>query len=117
MATKYLTTMNRFLLALALCLFSIALAKAQNLDEEVGFNYIKAKYLLDTERYEDAIVEFTKIIKEEKEYKDALLLRAQAKYAMAAYQGTKKDVLLYAATKGLTGMAATLLGKVRLQNG
>ena len=111
MATKYLTTMNRFLLALALCLFSIALAKAQNLDEEVGFNYIKAKYLLDTERYEDAIVEFTKIIKEEKEYKDALLLRAQAKYAMAAYQGTKKDVLLYAATKGLTGMAATLLGK------
>ena len=111
MATKYLTVMNRFLLALALCLFSIALAKAQNLDGEVEFNYIKAKYLLDTERYEDAITAFTKIINDEKEYKDALLLRAQSKYAMAAYAGTKNDVLLYAATKGLNGMAATLLGK------
>lgn len=117
MANKYLTIMNRFLLALALCLFSIALAKAQNLEDEVEFNYIKAKYLLDTERYEDAIKAFTKIISEEKEYKDALLLRAQAKYAMAAYQGTKKDVLLYAATKGLTGMAATLLGKADYKMG
>jgi len=117
MANKYLTIMNRFLLALALCLFSIALAKAQNLDGEVEFNYIKAKYLLDTERYEDAITAFTKIISEEKEYKDALLLRAQAKYAMAAYQGTKKDVLLYVATQGLSGTAATLLGKADYKMG
>ena len=58
MATKYLLTMNKFLLAIALCLFSIALAKAQNLEDEVEFNYIKAKYLLDTERYEDAITAF-----------------------------------------------------------
>jgi tetratricopeptide (TPR) repeat protein len=117
MANQYLTIMNRYLIALALCLFSIALAKAQNLDEEVEFNYIKAKYLLDTERYEDAITAFTKIITEHKEYKDALLLRAQSKYAMAAYQGTKKDVLLYVSTKGLTGMAATLLGKADYRMG
>lgn len=117
MANKYLAIMNRFLLALALCLFSIALAKAQNLEEEVEFNYIKAKYLLDTERYEDAIKAFTKIINDQKDFKDALLLRAKAKYAMAAYSGTKKDVLLYAASKGMTGMAATLLGKADYRMG
>lgn len=111
MATKYLTVMNRFLLALSLCLLSIALAKSQNLEEEVEFNYIKAKYLLDTERYEDAIVAFTKIVKEESNYKDALLQRAQAKYAMAAYTGTKKDVLLHAVSNGMNPMAITLLGK------
>jgi len=117
MTTKYFTVMNRFLLALALCLFSIALAKAQGLEEEVEFNYIKAKYLLDTERYEDAIKEFTKIINDNKEYKDVLLLRAQAKYAMAAYQGTKKDVLLYAVSSGLNEMAITLLGKADYKMG
>ena len=117
MTTKYLTVMNRFLLALALCLFSIALAKAQNLDEEIEFNYIKAKYLLDTERYEDAIKEFTKIIKDKSDYKDALLLRAQSKYAMAAYRGTKKDVLLFAETSGLNDLAVTLLGKADYKMG
>ena len=117
MANKYLTVMNRFLLALALCLFSIALAKAQNLEEEVEFNYIKAKYLMDTERYEDAIREFTKIIEKEKGYKDVYLYRAQAKYAMAAYVGTKKDVLLHMGSKGIDGMAATLLGKADYRMG
>ena len=116
MTTKYFTVMNRFLLALALCLFSIALAKTQNLEEEIEFNYIKAKYLLDTERYEDAIKEFTKIINKS-EYKDALLLRAQSKYAMAAYRGTKKDVLLHAETSGLNELAITLLGKADYKMG
>jgi len=117
MATKYLTVMNRFLLALALCLFSIALSKAQNLEEEIEFNYIKAKYLLDTERYEDAIKEFTKIVKDQQDYKDALLLRAQAKYAMAAYRGTKKDVLLFAGENGLNALGVTLLGKADYKMG
>lgn len=117
MATKYLTIMNRFLLALALCLLSIALAKSQNLEEEIEFNYIKAKYLLDTERYEDAIKEFTKIVNEKAEFKDALLLRAQAKYAMAAYQGTKKDVLLHIESSGVNELAMTLLGKADYKMG
>jgi len=103
--------MNRFLLALALCLFSIALAKSQNLEEEIEFNYIKAKYLLDTERYEDAIKAFTKIVLEDASYKDALLLRAQAKYAMAAYTGTKRDVLEFAQVSGMNELALILLGK------
>lgn len=117
MTTKYFTVMNRFLLALALCLFSIALAKSQNLEEEVEFNYIKAKYLLDTERYEDAIKAFTKIVNENSGYKDALLLRAQAKYAMAAYKGTKKDVLLFAVSNGMNDLAITLLGKADYKMG
>lgn len=103
--------MNRFLLALALCLFSIALSKAQDLENEVEFKYIKAKYLLDTERYEDAIKAFTDLLEENKGYKDALLLRAQSKYAMAAYVGTKKDVLLHASRAGMNSQAITLLGK------
>jgi len=117
MTTKYLTVMNRFLLALALCLFSIALAKSQNLDEEIEFNYIKAKYLLDTERYEDAIKAFTKIVKKKANFKDALLQRAKAKYAMAAYQGTKKDVLLHAESNGMNELALTLLGKADYKMG
>ena len=109
--------MNRFLLALALCLFSIAMAKSQDLEGEIEFNYIKAKYLLDTERYEDAIKAFTKLLEEDSNYKDALLLRAQSKYAMAAYRGTKKDVLLFAANNGMNTAAVTLLGKADYKMG
>ena len=117
MTNKYLTVMNRFLLALALCLFSIAMAKSQDLEGEIEFNYIKAKYLLDTERYEDAIKAFTKLLEEDSNYKDALLLRAQSKYAMAAYRGTKKDVLLFAANNGMNTAAVTLLGKADYKMG
>lgn len=109
--------MKNFLIIVLLSVFSFGIGHSQSLEEEIEFKYIKAKYLLDTERYEDAIKAFTSIVKENEEYSDALLLRAKAKYAMAAYKGTKKDILLYAGNKGVSKDAIILLGKADYKMG
>jgi tetratricopeptide (TPR) repeat protein len=110
-------TMNKLILILLLSVFSFGLGISQSIDEEIEFKYIKAKYLLDTERYEDAIKEFTDIIKQDKSYNNAIIQRAKAKYAMAAYKGTKRDVLLFAESSGMNADALTLLGKADYRMG
>lgn len=100
------------LILLFLGITSIALiSKAQPVEDELGFKYVKAKYLMETERYEDAIKAFTAIVKEDSKYEEALLYRAEAKYKIAAYKGTKKDILEFISYKGISDKALVLLGK------
>lgn len=107
-----MTNAMKRLILLFVGLVGLALVgKAQGVEEELGFKYVKAKYLIETERYEDAIKAFTQIVKEDATYEEALLLRAEAKYAMGAYQGTKNDVLEHFKLKGANDKAILLLGK------
>lgn len=99
---------NTLLVILLLGAFNMISAQVES---EIGFKYIKAKYLVDTERYEDAIIAFTDIIKENASYEDALIHRAKAKYFMSAYQGAKKDALDFIDMKGATPEALAILGK------
>ena len=116
-AINVFKSMNKFILILLVSIFSFNIGSSQSIDEEIEFKYIKAKYLLDTERYEDAIKAFTSIIKQDSKYNDVLIQRAKAKYAMAAYKGTKKDVLLFAESSGMNAEALLLLGKADYQLG
>lgn len=84
-------------------------ANAQ-VESEVGFLYVKAEYLLETQRYDEAVTAFTEVIRMQQDYEDALLKRASAKYAMAAYRGVKDDVFNSIKLKGLSYEAARLLG-------
>lgn len=86
---------------------------AQTIDEELGFIYVKADYLLETDRYEDAIREFTKIIAKDPSYKDALYKRGKAKYAIAAFKGTKNDLLQSFELVGITPESLELFGKTQ----
>ena len=104
----------KILTVLLFALSSIAI-QAQTIDEELGFIYVKADYLLDTDRYEDAIREFTKIIAKDPSYKDALYKRGKAKYAIAAFKGTKNDLLQSFELVGITPESLELFGKT-LQN-
>jgi len=105
------TTMKKIVLLFVGIACLALISRGQSVEEELGFKYVKAKYLMDTERYEDAIRAFTAIIKQDEDYEDALLYRAEAKYAMAAYKGTKLDVLEYASYHGMNERALVLLGK------
>ncbi|MBK8701260.1 MAG: hypothetical protein IPN29_17650 [Saprospiraceae bacterium] len=97
--------------SLGILLLGFQLMNSQVLDEEIGFRLVKAEYLINTERFEDAIKELNEIIKENSNYKNALLLRAETKYRLAAYKGAKGDVLEYLNVNGITGKAASILGK------
>lgn len=87
-------------------------AFGQNIDEEIGFKYVKAEYLMSTERMEDAIKELNDIIKVSPAYKDALMLRAQTRYKLGAYKGAKDDALKSIDAIGITLSSASLLGKI-----
>jgi len=65
---------------------------------------------MTTERYDDAIKEFNKVITDNPTYKNALLLRAKAKFALGAHRGVRNDVLKYIEYNGVTAEAAKLLG-------
>lgn len=88
---------------------------AQDLDSEAGFIYLKAKYLYETDRHNDAIREFNKVIKKVADYEDALVLRAESKFALAAYKGAELDALEYIALKGITPDVSIVLGKSQYQ--
>lgn len=91
--------------------------QAQPLDEEIGFKLVKAEYLINTERFEDAIKELNAVILENPNYKNALLLRAETKYKLAAYKGAKNDAMEYITNHGVTAKAAAILGKSEFSMG
>ena len=81
--------------------FSMSLF-AQNLEDEVEFLYIKAKYLYDTDRHEDAVNAFNKVIQKDTNHQDALVLRGASKFSLAAYQGAMKDFNKSIEERGVT---------------
>lgn len=93
-----------------LCFFTLTL-NAQVLDEEIGFRLVKAEYLLTTERFEDAIKELNEVIRQNPNFKNAMLLRAETKYRLAAYKGAKQDALEHINVNGVTAKACAILGK------
>lgn len=96
---------------LVFLLLSTVFVKAQSLDEETGFRYVKAEYLVSTQRFDDAIRELNEIIKIQPGFKEALILRGETKFTLAAYKGAKEDALQYIDIKGISLEAATLLGR------
>ena len=90
--------------------FSMSIALGQNIESEIGFIYMKAEYLLETERFDEAISEYTKVINIEPSYKDALVKRAAAKYSLFAYSGVESDVLQSISVNGIDAESVRLLG-------
>lgn len=84
---------------------------AQAIEEEIGFKYVKAEYLLNTQRYDDAVKELNDIIKQSPTYKNALILRGETKYKLAAYKGAKLDAMQSIELLGITPDAASILGR------
>lgn len=75
---------------------------AQNVEEEVAFLYMKAKYMYDTDRHEEAVNAFNKVVKKDPAYEDALVLRGASKFGLAAYLGAMKDFNRSIEERGVT---------------
>jgi tetratricopeptide (TPR) repeat protein len=103
----------RFLIPLffVFCFSFNSLGQGGGLDEEIGFQYVKAEYLFETGRFEDCINEFNQVIAKNPAFKEALIKRATAKYNLGAYKGAKMDALLSIELKGITADGAFILGK------
>ena len=92
---------TKLYILLAGLFFSMSLF-AQSVEEEVEFLYMKAKYLYDTDRHEDAVNAFNKVIKKDATHQDALVLRGASKFGLAAYKGAMKDFNRSIEERGVT---------------
>lgn len=97
-------------------LFLGTFATAQDLESEVGYLYTKAKYLLETNRSEEAIEVFTKVIKKDAHFKEAMALRAQAKYKMGDNKKARKDIIRFIEENGLTPGAVKTLSLINYKD-
>ena len=92
---------TKLYILLAGLLFSLSLS-AQNVEDEIEFLYMKAKYLYDTDRHEDAVNAFNKVVKKDPRHEDVLVLRGASKFGLAAYQGAMKDFIRSIEERGVT---------------
>ncbi|MBK8515706.1 MAG: hypothetical protein IPL55_05265 [Saprospiraceae bacterium] len=83
----------------------------QTLDDEIGFIYVKAEYLLQTGRNDEAVRNYNTVIARDPGYKEALIHRGIAKYALGAYKGSKNDALQSIEFHGILADNAALLGR------
>lgn len=101
----------RLIIVFFILLFLTNNGQAQSLDEETGFIYVKAEYLYETGRYDEAIAQYNLVVAKDASYKDALIHRGMCKFAMGAYKGAKMDAMHYIELKGISSSAAALLGR------
>ncbi len=83
---------------------------AQPVEDEVGFIYVKAEYLYQTERYHEAIDQYSSIISQDPSYEDALVKRASSKYMLGNYSGAKEDITMSISHLGISQEAIRILG-------
>jgi tetratricopeptide (TPR) repeat protein len=79
--------------SLTLLLMGLVLNVFGQIEDELGFIYVKADYMIETGRYDEAATEFSKIIMADAEYKDALLKRADCYYNMGNNKSSLEDLL------------------------
>ena len=83
----------------------------QDLNSEIGFKYVKADYLIKTQRNEEAIKELSDIIAENPGFNNVLFLRADLKFKSGDYPGSRADALKAIEIKGITVENAAILGR------
>ncbi|MBK9687343.1 MAG: hypothetical protein IPO65_06140 [Saprospiraceae bacterium] len=64
--------------------------QAQPLDEEIGFKLVKAEYLINTERFEDAIKELNAVILENPNYKKCTAVKGRNQIQAGGIQRCQK---------------------------
>ena len=107
-------TARTFLNTILILLAAVVFTQAQEVENEVGFKYVKGNYLFDSGRFDEAIQIYNDILKGEPSYEDALIYRARAKYALGANKGAKKDALAYISYNGLNEDVCLIMGKAEL---
>ena len=106
-----LKSIKSALQVILLTLVSFNWGFSQTLDEEIGFIYVKAEYLYETGRYDEAITEYTIVIDKNPKYKEALAHRGLAKFAFGYTQDAQKDALTSIELNGIQAESAALLGR------
>ncbi len=108
--------MTRFtLFFINLLLFATFSLQAQNLEEDNNIIFMKANVLFDTDRYDEAVRLYNRIIKDDPSFSRAIFMRGKAKFALGAFKGTKSDILEYIDQRGVNADVIELMANTELK--
>lgn len=86
----------------------------QGLEEDNMVLYMKANVLFESGRYDEAVRMYNRILNDDMNHTNAIFMRAKAKYELGAFQGTKKDVMLFIDKAGVTKDIIKLMAQTEL---
>ena len=109
--SKYFKSMKSLFYITLFMLGTISWVSGQDLEEEIGFVYVKAEYLYKTGRYEEAVAEYSKVIQQNPNYKDALMYRGMARMEIGQTDQARQDALKSIEMNGIQAASAALLGR------
>jgi len=88
----------------------IAVSSYAQMDEELGFMYVKAEYMMETGRYAEAVTQFDKIIAKDPSFKESLLNKAEALYHTGNFDKAEVSVLDAFHFSGVSARGIRILG-------
>lgn len=103
--------------ALAFLLSFISLGMFAQIEEELGFIYVKAEYMMETARYQEAADELSALIQSDSSYEEALLKRAECYYNTDQNNRALDDLLESFKIKGITTKGLKLFGLINASLG
>ncbi|MFT4567369.1 MAG: hypothetical protein ACI9FN_002335 [Saprospiraceae bacterium] len=110
--------MNRLLLLLLLLLTYSELGIGQGNSAEINTILLEANEQYQSGRYDEAIRTYNKALKLDETHPDALFMRAQTKYELGAFKGTKIDALKLIEANGINKRLIKLMAltEIKLDN-
>jgi len=90
-----------FILINLLFFLTIGTSEAQSLIEDNNVIFIQANGLFNTDRYDEAVRLYNRILKDDPGFSRAIFMRGKAKFALGAFKGTKNDMLDYIDQRGV----------------
>ncbi len=109
--SKYFKPMKTLFYITLFTFGSISWVSGQDLEEEIGFLYVKSEYLYKTGRFEEAVAEYSKVIQQNPNYKDALMYRGMASMEIGQTEQARQDALKSIEMNGIQAASAALLGR------
>jgi len=88
---------------------------AQGLEDDNMVLYVKANVLYESGRYDEAVRMYNRILSNDQNHTNALLMRAKTKYELGAFRGTKMDAMLYIDKAGVNKELIKLMANTELK--
>ena len=108
-----ITMRNLTMLILGILLL-VTPAIGQSLEEDNMVLFAKANVLYESERYDEAVRMYNRILRDDENHTGALFMRAKSKYELGAYKGTKNDILLFIEKVGITKKVVHLMAETEM---
>lgn len=90
-------------------------AHSQLLEEDNNILFMKANVLYDSDRYDEAVRLYNRILRDDPSFSRALFMRGKSKFALGAFKGTKNDLLEYIDQRGINTETIELLANSELK--